>query len=367
MTDKEIHQTKRRTVWILTYLPPNFGSGGVERFVMNLAAALQSAGHDVKIIDSSSGRSKGSGIGGLRPLRAWQLGEKVNKMSSDDDVIICNGYFSWNAKRRKSVVIYHGTELGRALATRSTASPLRNLAVRIVNSRLDRRAGEGRFVVTVSSITRDEVERLYGLRVDAVIPNGIDLEKFRPATDKRRLREELGLPMEKFLILYAGPPDARKGYSFLIDEVRPRLKSTQNLILTTETDSPLTGVIPVGRIGFDDISRYYQACDAFVMPSLYEGCSFALAEALACGLPSVVSSAGSAADMLADEILAKNVVTGLDSSAYVSRLTALEESVEERRLASEASRHFAERHFDIRDFNREYINLVNSLARRGDA
>ncbi len=48
----------------------------------------------------------------------------------------------------------------------------------------------------------------------------------------------------------------------------------------------------------DDVPRFYAAADAFVLPSLCEGWSLALAEAVAAGLPVVATSVGSAPDLL---------------------------------------------------------------------
>jgi len=345
-------------VWILTYVAPTSGAGGVERFVANLKTTLDEAGHDVNVLSATSARRPFE----IRPIRAWLLGNRVNKLSTRNDLIICDGYFSWNANRDRSIIVYHGTELGRAIATSGTTNPFRNLAVRVLNSRLDRKAGHGRTIVAVSNATKAEIENLYGLRVDAVISNGIDLDTFKPVADKETLRTALGLPQDRFLVLYVGTPDPRKGYEFLVEDVLPRLPSSQRLIVTTEMKTTMEGVIAVGRVDFAHIVRYYQACDAFVMPSAYEGCSYALAEAMACGLPSVVSSTGSARDMLADSTLAKYVISKNNAEAYAERLRSLEESIEERKLASEASRRFAEEQFDIRDFRNRYADLVKSVA-----
>ncbi len=47
-----------------------------------------------------------------------------------------------------------------------------------------------------------------------------------------------------------------------------------------------------------DAARFYAAADAFVLPSLFEGWSLAMAEAIMAGLPVVATSVGSATDLL---------------------------------------------------------------------
>jgi len=353
------------TVWILTYLRPDTGSG-VERFVSNLSSALRDHGFRVQILDSQTAGVGDSLILRLRPFVAWKIGRELNRRAQKDDLVICNGYFSWNARRGRGIVIYHGTELGRARATTEVTGKFRNLIVRTLNARLDRKSAMGRTVVAVSESTKVDLEQLYGLKVDAVIPNGIDLREFRPAEDKAEIRKVLGLPTDKFLILYAGPPDVRKGFDMLVHELAPVLKPSQILVMTTRMADPPRNVIPVGRVPFDQIVKYYQACDAFVMPSYYEGCSYALAEAMACGIPSIISNTGSASDMLADSTLAKYVISRNDAEEYAAKLRFLEESIEERQLVSKSSRSFAEAQFDIRDFERSYTDLVKSVLAKSD-
>ena len=349
-------------IWILTYLRPDAGSG-VERFVSNLSKALADRGFNIRVLDAQRPSRFGAIVLRFRPFAAWKLGRRLNRLAAPEDLVICNGYFSWNVRRRKKIVVFHGTELGRARATADVTGRLRNFAVRTVNARLDRKSGTGGVVVAVSDSTKNELERFYRLKVEAVIPNGIDLQVYMPSKDKNQLRRTLGLPVDKFLILYAGPPDARKGFEFIMGQIQPRLQENQRLVVTVELPDNPKNVIALGRIPFDSIVNYYQACDAFLMPSYYEGCSYALAEAMACGLPSVMSNVGSATDLLTDSILSKYVMTRMDAKDYAKAITGLESS-EEAKLASDAARQYAQRHFDIEDFNQRYSRLIEELASR---
>src|SRR5206468_649823 len=60
-------------------------------------------------------------------------------------------------------------------------------------------------------------------------------------------------------------------------------------------------VVVVPRIGHEQISRYLKQCDAFVFPTLSEGFSLALVEAMAAGLPIVTTRVGAAPDILENE------------------------------------------------------------------
>jgi glycosyltransferase involved in cell wall biosynthesis len=57
-------------------------------------------------------------------------------------------------------------------------------------------------------------------------------------------------------------------------------------------------VIPAGH--HDHVASFYRACDAFVLPSYYEGWSLAMNEAVCANLPIIASDVGGAADLLSE-------------------------------------------------------------------
>ena len=144
------------------------------------------------------------------------------------------------------------------------------------------------------------------------IPNGVDIDRFRPAVAGEReiLRDQLGLPTKIKLILFVGHFSREKCPDIL-------LEAWKYFVAETFLD---TGVIFVGatktnhyevdprlvediqelaapyineRIFFieraHEIEKYYQTADIFVLPSLREGLPNALLEAMACCLPVIVS------------------------------------------------------------------------------
>lgn len=138
------------------------------------------------------------------------------------------------------------------------------------------------------------------------IPNGVDIERFAPVTpaEQAALRTELGLPSGP-LTIFTGRLAAEKRVDQLLrlwPEIRAVHPEAGLLLLGRGEEEVILrqlageGVHFLGRI--EDVAPYLQAADLFVLPSATEGLSNALLEALATGLPALVSEVGGAADVV---------------------------------------------------------------------
>ncbi|MBO5128780.1 MAG: glycosyltransferase [Oscillospiraceae bacterium] len=121
-----------------------------------------------------------------------------------------------------------------------------------------------------------------------VFPNGVDENKFRKM-DKAVCRKELGFPEEAFILVYTGAFTANKG----ADRLNEALKYCENVYSVFLGQGPMepdcNRILFKGRIANDDVAKYLNAADVFVLPTRGEGCCNAIVEALSCGLP-VISS-----------------------------------------------------------------------------
>ncbi len=327
-----------------------------------IADMVTRAGMAPHILDASSVSSDEAAIRKLRYYVAWKIGRKINRSAKPGDVIVCSNFFSWNARKAGSMVIYHGTDKGRAIKNKQNMPFLRNLAVRTIGACLEKRTGRGRFVVAVSNSAKEEVEQYYGLQVRKVIPNAVDLSLFRPGDDKRSLRSKLGIPQDRFLALFVGTPDPRKGLGWILNDLKPRLGKDQHLVLRTDIADPPADVTLVKRLPIEQLADLYRACDVLLFPTAYEGCSFSLVEALASGLPVITSPAGSGRDLMDVDELRPYIIDGNDAGKYLERINRLQSSKEERARVSRAARAFAEKHHGLADFEREYLNVIRELA-----
>jgi len=167
-------------------------------------------------------------------------------------------------------------------------------------------------VIANSDFTRNE---LLKLGVDhariVLISPGVDIERFRPGLPCDDLRAGLGLKEGQRLILSVGRLSRRKGFDMVIRSLPGLLKRGVNvcyaLIGIGEDMNYLadlareTGVSEriflLGHVIPEDLPRWYNACDLFVMPNRdlngdNEGFGMVFLEAAACGKPSIAGRAG---------------------------------------------------------------------------
>jgi D-inositol-3-phosphate glycosyltransferase len=132
-----------------------------------------------------------------------------------------------------------------------------------------------------------------GARGDRIVlvPNGIDIGKFYPATpeDKQRLRRTLDLPERGVLALFVGRFVPKKGYDKLLRAVGVGYTLVLAGGPTPPGFSERTDVVFVGTRTQDQLADLYRACDLFVLPSESEGFPLTVQEAMASGLPVITS------------------------------------------------------------------------------
>lgn len=153
-------------------------------------------------------------------------------------------------------------------------------------------------IICLSQGEKREVMEFYGVPEEkiAVIPNGVDLEEFKPNKKKReKVRKSIGIEENEIVLMFSGHEFERKGLRYII-EALPMLKDKNSIkLVVVGRDNPepykklaqKLGVLDkVKFVGFvPDITSYYSASDVFVFPTAYEAFSLATLEAVASGLP----------------------------------------------------------------------------------
>ena len=183
------------------------------------------------------------------------------------------------------------------------------------------------FVAPSPAIERELIAAGYARQRIHYLPNGVSLPDPRDAASRAQSRSDLGeaeaslaADAEAPLAVYTGRLHEMKGIEYLIRAWPEVLRRVGRARLWLIGDGPdrwrLTGLIEllglstsVRLVGpFDDVEDFLRAADVFVLPSLEEGMSLAVLEAMAMGLP-VVATAIPANEVLVDGQVGRLVPT----------------------------------------------------------
>jgi D-inositol-3-phosphate glycosyltransferase len=301
-----------RVLLVSHYFPPHLG--GIENVVAEQARHLAAAGAEVVVL--TSGRPGGvERLGdGVRVLRvpAWDgLQQRAGIPFPVPGPGLLTSALRW-ARWADVVHVHDGaylTSWAAGLAAAVTRTPMvmhQHVAivdhpatvVRLVQQavwgtagRLMLRRAERVFVLndTVSAFVR-----AYGARPGRIehLPNGVDAALFTPSSsesERRSIRERLGLPADRVLVLFAGRLVPKKGYDLLTAAAGPEY----DLVFAGEghdgVPASTPGVHHLGRLGPVALAEAYRACDVFALPSTSEGFPLTVQEAMASGLPVVTT------------------------------------------------------------------------------
>lgn len=231
---------------------------------------------------------------------------------------------------------------------------------------------------TVSHSLREHFSEFGFLPSDfQVIVNGVDTERFRPG-DKRAARRELGLQEDAPTIGVLGRFGPFKRHDLLLeafDEMTSRAPDAQLLVVggggpeeakvkTRARQSPAADRIHL--TGFqDDPRRHYHAMDLLVIPSINEGLSNALLEAMASGVPALCNAAACGSE----EVITPGedgFVTDITTSSSLARDMehALSDPARLVDMGRAARKNIAQR-FSIEHMIREYERIYRELAAGG--
>lgn len=342
--------------------------GGAERFVARALPALERAGAEVTLIARSE-----KGWGARRVLRvdppyagslwrdwsfargaraAWQR-EGFDVVQSHERIPGCDLYRAGDGVHRRWL------ELRRA-----AAGPLERLGItlnpyhRYVCS-AEKRLFEHprlRAVVCNSRMVRDEIQSAFRVAPEKlhVIYNGVDLAHFHPQHREAlrgAARAELGCRPRDTLFLLVGSGFSRKGLEAAIDALGACAnESLWLLVVGRDGEQARFAARARGtglgeRVRFlgakEDVRPLYAAADCFMLPSRYDPFPNTALEAMAMGLPAIVSSRCGAAEII--EPGANGWVCEPDDVPGIARLMQAADQAVRAGRAALAARATAER------------------------
>lgn len=169
-------------------------------------------------------------------------------------------------------------------------------------------------LVPISRKVADDLKCWYGRsEVLPIVYNGVDSERFSPETRGRlraMCRQSLKLDQESFAILLIGNDWKKKGLSCLLSAVQQLENPNLRVLIVGQDDAtPYRGILDRAGLSQNvsflpvrpDVEFYYAAADAYVGPSLEDAFSLPPLEAMACGLPVIVSRRAGVSEIITQE------------------------------------------------------------------
>ena len=170
------------------------------------------------------------------------------------------------------------------------------------------------FVTAISTYLADWARSMGSKGSIVVVPNGVDVEKFKNQNSKIKIQEiriKLGL-LENDIVLVTASRLVEKNavgdivlaLTFLPENVKLLIIGTgqleENLKLKTKNLKLEDRVKFLGFISHDNLPSYLWASDIFVRPSISEGMGNSFIEAMCAGLPVIATPVGGIVDFLKD-------------------------------------------------------------------
>lgn len=220
-----------------------------------------------------------------------------------------------------------------------------------------------RKVICVSNSVRSRLVDEYRFPSEkaVTIHNGVSAEVFTVSgTGRAAKRASLGLNPDWFLLVCVARLTEQKGIDILLKAIKNVLRQGVECKCVVIGDGPLKDELATQaeelrlsesvmfRGHQKDVLPYLQSADAFVLASLNEGLPLSILEAMACGLPCIVTSVGGNAEAVVDKstglVIAPGSVGELaDGIAYLAT------HPKDREMMSKNARERACSDFDIDD------------------
>jgi len=318
-----------RVLHVTPYFAPAFIYGGPPRSILGLCHALQRAGADVEVVTTTA-----NGDGELPPsvstrrefarvpvtyvprtfpkqhFNAASVADVLDRRASDVDVVHLHGcwnLFGWSAARwcRRRGVPYIVSPRGMLHQwSFNDGRASKWIGYRMMEAPTLRRAR------ILHATTVDESEQIAALRIAheiVVVPNGLDDIDAAPPARSDAFRASAGCGTDDFLVLFLARIHPKKGLDTLVEAVRRTIGHHPNVRLlvagsgehehvaaaeTSARDLIASGHVRfAGHLSGDDRGVALASADAFALTSHSENFGLSIAEAMAAGLPVIVSRA----------------------------------------------------------------------------
>jgi 1,2-diacylglycerol 3-alpha-glucosyltransferase len=164
--------------------------------------------------------------------------------------------------------------------------------------------------IMVPSLEHAELLNIYGIKSKKhVVHLGVDVKHYKPPVSKAHAKQHVGIEPDKFVIGYGGRVSFEKDLRTLYRAFMRFSRKHKDAVLLIagggrpELEKMFSGRPNVILTGLkDNLAPYYQAMDTYVLPSLVETTSLTTMEAMATGLPVIVTPVGFIKEYLNDGV-----------------------------------------------------------------
>jgi len=209
-----------------------------------------------------------------------------------------------------------------------------------------------RFITSVSNYANKQLSRLFGVS-GKVIPNGIDLELFKPCSRESRKRASDRYPIILNLTAY----NNLKGRDILIKSFKIiKRKYSKAILIAVGIGSGLNDVINLNPVPHSEVPKLYCNADFYLLTSKHESFGLPIIEAFATGTPVIAYDRN---DARREHILSSG--GGLLFNNAESLLRAVDDVLSNWDMYSLRGIEYA-RNFDWRDVARRYLNIYMEVV-----
>jgi UDP-glucose:(heptosyl)LPS alpha-1,3-glucosyltransferase len=318
-------------------------SGGAERYAVEVTRRLKARGHEIHIYARSVDESALAGMQHIKVPNKHAYSSVANSLSFAREAsrLLAGKQYdiihSHERGYRQDVLTVHTFSYKSGLARYSFIRRMDQTYLSLRSGMylwLEKKQMKSPVLVAVSDLIRDDIRKYYhrtnGVQV---IPPGVDVDWFHPdriAEHREMNHGQSGAAPNDLTVLFVGSEFRRKG----LDKLIPAIGEKMRLLIVGRGEhlkyyhklAANCGVSKriefVGHVD-DDMSRYYAMADVVVLPSLTEAFGMSILEAMACGLPVVVSPAAGVAGLIDD---GKNGFVAGDVSALHAALIRLQDA-----------------------------------------
>ena len=213
-------------------------------------------------------------------------------------------------------------------------------------------------ITTVSQYTAQCAKEIFGIDHVQVIYNGIDSDIFHPNSSIKSTNQD-----QPFKLIFVGSNSVRKGFD-LLPKIMRQLGDDFQLFYTSNADAyqplPKNMIQLPPQKTAQDLANTYRTMNALIFPSRLEGFGLVVAEAVACGLPVVITD-GSALTELVGHGETGFLCAKDDVDAFVQAVRQLADNEGLRRKVANAARQHVEQHFRLDRMIEHYVHVYRNV------